>query len=101
MNFTDSASELTWDTPDVTSEILSPMLEEDEDTLNENLDKKYEGDDEEEEDVASVVSKPSNLKSMAPISSISEVSLADRRSLVSFPQESFFCSESLSSECCN
>lgn len=63
------------------------MLEEDEDTLNENIDKKYEGDDEEDDDVASVVSKPSNLKSMAPISSISEVSLADRKSLVSFLQK--------------
>lgn len=68
----DSASELAWETPDETAEILSPMMEEDEDIASN-----------EDDDLRSAVSSTGNLLSMAPISSISEVTLADRRSMVS------------------
>ncbi|KAH1016826.1 hypothetical protein HUJ04_007995 [Dendroctonus ponderosae] len=70
ISFRDSASELAWDTPDESAEMLSPMLEEDEDSASNEID-----------DLPSAVSSTGNLLSMAPISSISEVTLADRRSM--------------------
>ncbi|ENN70546.1 hypothetical protein YQE_12721, partial [Dendroctonus ponderosae] len=71
ISFRDSASELAWDTPDESAEMLSPMLEEDEDSASNEID-----------DLPSAVSSTGNLLSMAPISSISEVTLADRRSMI-------------------
>lgn len=79
----DSASELAWEAPDETSEMLSPMLEEEEE---ENVNKEEE-EDEDDEDLPNIVSSTSNLQSMAPISSISEVTLADRRSMVSIDND--------------
>lgn len=81
----DSASELSWEAPDEISEMLSPMLEEEEE---ENVNKEEEEDD---EDLPNIVSSSSNLQSMAPISSISEVTLADRRSMVSIDNDVFMC----------
>ncbi|XP_060534792.1 axotactin [Cylas formicarius] len=70
ISFRDSASELTWDTPDETSEMLTPMAEVAE-------------EDDAEEDAPKPVSN-GNVARMAPLSSISEVTLynPDRKSLI-------------------
>ncbi|XP_018567332.1 contactin-associated protein-like 2 isoform X2 [Anoplophora glabripennis] len=80
ISFRDSASELAWDNPEEASDLLSPMPEEDE-------------DEESEEELSlkpvSIVNPTGNIESMAPLSSISEVTLfnPDRRSLVSTDEE--------------
>ncbi|KAJ8981073.1 hypothetical protein NQ317_007210 [Molorchus minor] len=70
----DSASELAWDPPEETNDLLSPMIEEEEECEEES----------EEMDQKSVSSNGplDNLERMAPISSISEVTLfnPDRKS---------------------
>lgn len=77
----DSASELAWENSEESSDLLSPMAEEDED------------EESEEEELSlkpvSIANATGNIESMAPLSSISEVTLfnPDRKSLVSTDEE--------------
>lgn len=60
--YIDSASELAWDTPEESSELLSTMPEEDE-------------EENEKSDDESAKKPVSNIEAMAPYSTISEVTL--------------------------
>lgn len=72
----DSASELTWETPEENEEFLSPMPEEDEENVE---------DDDDEDATKKLVSNgnaATNLIRMAPLSTISEVTLFHESNLL-------------------
>lgn len=77
--YIDSASELAWDNPEEASELLTCMPEEDEESEEEELNLKP----------VSITNPMGNIGSMAPLSSISEVTLfnPDRKSMVSTDEE--------------
>lgn len=80
---------MAWDNPEEASDLLTTMPEEDEE------EEELEEDDEAEESnlkPVSIASPRGNIGGMAPLSSISEVTLfnPDRKSLVSTDEEYFF-----------
>ncbi|CAG9767385.1 unnamed protein product [Ceutorhynchus assimilis] len=77
ISFRDSASELSWETPEESSEILSPMLEEEEENSAEE-----DNEEDDDLDAANIVSRTGSLLGMAPLSTISEVSLAETQSML-------------------